>query len=125
VSTGLATTEVARLAKLIRLIFSTNQTGEAVAAVDAVKRLLASENVDAHWLADRLSLGAASVAVTPDEDEGGERDDRSAASYAFHRRRSLSPKERLFVENIVERSAPLTPRQRQWLADIVNRLVAS
>jgi hypothetical protein len=95
VSTVLATTEVDRLAKLIRLIFSTDKTGEAAAGVDAVKRLLASENLDAHWLADRFALGAASVVVAPD-DESSERDDRSAA-YAFHRRYSLSPKERLLA----------------------------
>jgi DNA-binding transcriptional LysR family regulator len=89
----------------------------------AAKRLLASENLDAHWLADRFALGAASVVVTPD-DESSERDDRSAAWYAFHRRYSLSPKERLFIENIVERAAALTPKQRKWLHDIVDRLEA-
>jgi len=120
VSTVLATTEVARLAKLIRLIFSTNQTGEAAAAVDAVKRLLASENVDAHWLADRLALGAAPVAVTPNE--SSERDDRSAAWFCFHRRGALSPKENAFITNIVERAAPLSVKQRKWLFDIVGRL---
>jgi hypothetical protein len=123
VSTVLATTEVDRLAKLIRLIFSTDKTGEAAAGVDAVKRLLASENLDAFWLADRFALGAASVAVTP-ERESSERDDRSAAWYAFHRRHSLSPRERDFIENIVKRAAPLTPRQRQWLFNIVDRLEA-
>ena len=41
---------------------------------------------------------------------------------AFHRRHSLSPKERLFIENIVKRAAPLTVKQRRWLHDIVDRL---
>jgi hypothetical protein len=116
--------DVDRIAKLIRLIFSTDQTGEAAAAVDAVKRLLASENVDAHWLADVFERGAAPVAVTPDEESGERDDDRSASWFAFHRRRSLSAKERQFVENIVARAAPLTPKQRKWLHDIVDRLEA-
>jgi hypothetical protein len=120
---AIATTETDRLAKLIRLIFSSDREGEIVAAVTAAKRVLDSSDLDAHWLADRFALGAASFAATPDE--SGERDDRSAAWFCFHRRYSLSPKERLFVENIVERAAPLTPKQRKWLLDIVNRLVAS
>jgi hypothetical protein len=121
---AVATVETDRLAKLIRLIFSSDNSGEIVGAVMAAKRVLASENLDAFWLADRFALGATLVAVTPD-DESSERNDRSAAWYAFHRRHSLSPRERLFVENIASRSGPLSARQRQWLADIVNRLEAA
>jgi hypothetical protein len=35
------------------------------------------------------------------------------------------PKERAFIENIVERSAPLSEKQRKWLYDIVDRLEAA
>jgi hypothetical protein len=95
-----------------------------MAAIDATKRLLDNNDCDGHWIADRFALGAAAVAVTSD-DESSERDDRSASWYCFHRRYSLSPKERLFIENIVERAAPLTPKQRKWLFDIVDRLEAA
>jgi hypothetical protein len=114
--------ETDRLAKLIRLVFSSDKEGEIVAAVAAAKRLLESGNVDAHWLADRLTVP---IALQASDGSNGERDDGSAAWFAFHRRDRLSPKERAFIENIVERSAPLSPRQRQWLNDIVDRLEAA
>jgi DNA-binding transcriptional LysR family regulator len=116
-TTALASIETDRLAKLVRLIFGSNKDGEVVAAVAAAKRLLASGNVDAHWLADRLTAPIALPAC--------ERDDRSAAWFAFHRRHFLSPKERAFIQNIVERSASLSPKQKQWLNDIVDRLEAA
>jgi hypothetical protein len=118
-SNALASVETGKLAKLIRLIFGSDQDGEIVAAVAAAKRLLAASDLDAHWLADRL---AAPSTLPTSERSGGEGDDRSAAWFAFHRRHFLSPKERAFVVNIVERSAPLSPKQRQWLNDICDRL---
>jgi hypothetical protein len=121
---AVATIETDRIVKLLRLIFSSDKPGEIVAAVTAAKRVLDNNDCDAHWLADRFALGATSVAVTPD-DKRGERDDRSAAWFCFHRRYSLSPKERLFIENIVERAAPLTAKQRKWLHDIIDRLEAA
>jgi hypothetical protein len=121
--TNRAIADVDRFAKLLRLAFATDKTHEAIAAIGAAKRLLDSSGLDAHWVADTFERGATLVAQMPD-DESSERDDRSAAWFCFHRRRSLSPKERLFIENIVERAAPLTPRQAKWLHDIVDRLEA-
>jgi hypothetical protein len=114
--------ETDRLAKLLRLIFSSDKSGEVLAAVDAAKRVLASENVDAHWLADRLT---SQPARAHPPDKSAERDDRSAAWFAFHRSHWLSPKERKFIESIVQWAAPLSPKQRRWLHDIVERLEAS
>jgi hypothetical protein len=123
-TTSIAVETTDRLVKLLRLIFSTDKPGEIVAAVTAARRVLDSNECDAHWLADAFERGAAPAAVTPD-DESGERDDRSAAWFCFHRRRSLSPKEAAFIANIVERTAPLTSKQRKWLHDIVDRLEAA
>jgi hypothetical protein len=76
-----------------------------------------------------VSDSPAAPSVSPDidvaQDDRRERDDRSDAWFTFHRRRFLSPKERAFIENIVERSAPLSEKQRKWLHDIVDRLVAA
>jgi hypothetical protein len=119
-TTALATAETNKLAKLIRLIFSTDQHGEAIAAIAAVKRILASEKLDHHWLADRLAAPTASPAV-----DNLDRDDRSNAWFVFHRRHQLSPKETAFIENIIQWSNPLSSKQRQWLSDIVDRLVAA
>jgi len=111
-----AAVETGRLAKLVRLIFGSDHDGEVIAAVAAAKRLLAASDLDAHWLADRLTAPSALPTPHRSNDEG---DDRSAAWFAFHRRHFLSPKERAFVVNIVERSAPLSEKQRQWLNDIL------
>jgi hypothetical protein len=116
-TTALAIADVARLAKLIRLIFGSDQPGEITAAVAAVRRTLEANNVDHHWLADRLAAPIALPAC--------ERDDRSAAWFCFNRRDLLSPKERAFICNVVERSAPLSPKQKQWLFDLVDRLEAA
>jgi hypothetical protein len=126
---AVATTDVDRFAKLIRLIFSTDQEGEAAAAVDAVKRMLASENVDAHWLADSFKRGAAPLARVDDvradrhgDDE--ERDDHSAIWFCWHRRHRLSPREHAFIERIRTWRGPLSEKQQQWLYSIVDRLDA-
>ena len=44
-----------RLGKLIKLIFISDHPGEVSAAVGKVRSLLASEKLDAHWLADQLT----------------------------------------------------------------------
>jgi hypothetical protein len=43
-----------RIAKLIRMLFSSDKTGEVVAAASAIKRVLAAEGSDFHALADTL-----------------------------------------------------------------------
>jgi hypothetical protein len=58
-------------------------------------------------------------------DNRNERNDRSAAWFAFHRSHRLSPKERAFIEIICQWSAPLSDKQRKWLFDIVERLEAA
>jgi hypothetical protein len=118
---ALARVETGRLAKLHRLIFGSDKDGEIAAAVAAVKRLLAASDLDAHWLADLVERGTKSIELVDRRDDDPDHD-HSAAWFAFHRRHQLSPKERAFVVNIVERSAPLTPKQRQWLNDICDRL---
>jgi hypothetical protein len=118
-SAALATVDTDRLAKLIRLIFGSNRDGEVVAAVAAVRRILAASDLDAHWLADRVAAPTALATVDDDRDD---RDCRSDAWFCFHRRHMLSPKERAFIENIIQWSSPLSPKQRQWLHDIVDRL---
>lgn len=60
------------------------------------------------------------VVQAPDRREA--RNERSDAWFALHRRHLLSPKERAFVENVVEWPAPLSDKQRKWVRDIVARL---
>jgi hypothetical protein len=119
-STALATIETDRLAKLIRLIFGSDQDGEIVAAVAAAKRLLAASDLDAHWLADIVERGTSQVAPSISPDAQG--DDRSLVWFAFHRRDRLTQKEAAFVESLTRWRGTISERQRVWLRDIVDRL---
>jgi hypothetical protein len=127
-TTALATTDVDKIAKLVRLVFSSDRPGEIVAAVEAAKRLLATNDLDCHWVADRIT---APVAHADDrhadrrDDDDNERDDHSAIWFCFHRKHRLSEKEFAFITNIVARARPLTPRQSKWVRDICDRLEAS
>jgi hypothetical protein len=118
---ALAVAETDRLAKPLRLVFSSDKAGEITAAVAAVRRILAAADLDGHWLADHLT---APVALPVKEDikhTDHADDDTSLAWFCFHRRHQLSPKERLFTESIVRWSTSLSPKQRQWLFDIADR----
>jgi DNA-binding transcriptional LysR family regulator len=116
-----------KLGKLLRLIFSSDRPGEFVAAVHATKRLLATNGLDGHWVADRITAvpHAADRADRRDDDVDGEHEDRSAIWFCWHRKHRLSPKECAFIENIVTWSRPLSAKQRKWLGDIIDKLEAS
>jgi hypothetical protein len=119
-TTALATVDTDRLAKLIRLIFGSDRDGEIVAAVAAVRRILASGNVDAHWLADRLAAPAiVGVAKERQRDDGHE---RSLIWFAWHRRDFLTPKEQGFIGSLTRWHGPISERQRQWLNAICDKL---
>jgi hypothetical protein len=121
VNIALATIETSKLAKLIRLIFGSDNDGEVIAAVAALRRALASAGLDAHWLADIVERRTNSIAA-PAADDRRERDERSDAWFCFHHRDELSPRERAFIENVVRWSSPLSPKQRKWIHDIADRL---
>ena len=106
------------MAKLVKLVFSSDQPGEIIAAVTAARRVLETNGLDCHWIADRITAPVAHADVN-------HRDDRSKAWFAWHRRHRLAAREREFIENIVRWSAPLTPKQRQWLRIIVDKLEAA
>jgi DNA-binding transcriptional LysR family regulator len=119
-TTAIATTDVDRLGKLVRVALISDEDGEILGAVAALKRALAATGVDAHWLAAAFERGAAPPAHGDDHDDDG--DDRSATWFCWHRRHRLSPKEKAFIENIVTWSGPLSARQRRRLGDIVDKL---
>jgi hypothetical protein len=119
--TALATTDVDRLAKLIRLIFGSDKDGEIVAAVAAVKRLLAASDLDAHWLADIVERGTKQSALVDRHDDRPDHD-RSAVWFAFHRRWSLTPRDRQFIEGLTRWRGPLSTKQEKWLRDVCDKL---
>jgi hypothetical protein len=121
---ALASIETGKLAKLLRLAFGSDSAGEIVAAVAAVKRLLAASDLDAHWLADVVERGSqvAHVDHSDHDDHDREGDDSSAIWFAFHRRHSLTPRDRQFIEGLTRWRGPLSTKQRKWLADIVDKI---
>jgi hypothetical protein len=124
-TTALAAPDVDRLGKLIRLALISDEDGEMLGAIAALKRALTTAGVDAHWLG-AFGRGAtpAARAAGADHDGGHDRhdDDRSAAWFCWHRRWKLSPKEREFIERIVVWSGTLSEKQRKWLGDICAHL---
>jgi hypothetical protein len=123
---ALASVETDRLAKLLRLIFGSDQDGEVIAAVAAVKRLFAGARLDAHALADIVERGAQPTALVDHHDDPGREhddgDDRSAAWFAFHRRQWLTPRDRQFVEGLTKWHGPLSTKQQKWLRDVCDKL---
>jgi hypothetical protein len=103
-----------QLAKFIRLIFISDQRGEITNAIAAVQRLLASQDRDAHWLAERLTA--------PPQSEPSREFGESPIWWCFHRRHLLAPGDRKFIEDVAERRKPLSPKQQKWLHDIVGKL---
>jgi hypothetical protein len=102
-----------RLAKLLKLIFISDKPGEITAGVAAVRRILASENIDAHWLADRLT--------TQQQHQSNEQDDEKSSIWC-HRRHLLSSGDREFIETVANYHKPLSAKQQKWLQDICEKL---
>jgi hypothetical protein len=123
-NTALASAETGKLAKLLRLAFGSDQDGEIVAAVAAVKRLLAASDLDAHWLADVVERGSqvAHVDHRDHDDHDHEGEDSSAVWFAYHRRYSLTPRDRQFIEGLTRWRGPLSTKQQKWLRDVLDKL---
>jgi hypothetical protein len=96
-------------------------THEVGAAVAAVKRLLAASDLDAHWLADIVERGTKQSALVDRHDDGPDHD-RSAVWFAFHRRWSLTPRDRQFIEGLTRWRGPLSTKQEKWLRDVCDKL---
>jgi hypothetical protein len=126
-TTTIAVETTDKIAKLVRVIFSSDRPGEVAAAVDATKRLLTTNGLDCHWVADRIAAPVArpdaSGRYRDDDDDDGQ-DDRSRIFFCWHRRRFLSPRERDFIERIRDWRGPISEKQRRWLHNICDHLEA-
>jgi hypothetical protein len=119
--------ELNRIPKLLRLLLIATEPGEIIAAIEALRRALASAGLDAHYVVDRYEAGAQASDKTgfsePQQtDDAAFADLRSTVWFCWHRRDRLGEKERAFVENICKRCTALTDRQRAWILDIADRL---
>jgi hypothetical protein len=79
-TTALARVDNGKLAKLLRLAFGSDSAGEIVAAVAAVKRLLAASDLDAHWLADVVERGSQVAHVDHRDHDDHDRDGDDSSS---------------------------------------------
>jgi hypothetical protein len=112
------------------LLLATDQAGETMAAVAALKRTIASAGLHHHTLAAAVEKGLL-PAPRPEFKPEPERarphrpdnwDWRAAAFFCFHRRSRLSAPEAGFIANIYEHNCDLTERQERWLLAIEARL---
>jgi hypothetical protein len=128
-----------RLAKLIRLLGS---DGEALAAVNAMKRTLEAAGLDLHTIASLITAGdpnvkrdayargysdgqRAAVANVAVYASGGTCEWREVAEFCAARAHGLSERERDFVTNMekwTRRGLSLSPKQQEWLRSIRDRL---
>jgi hypothetical protein len=104
-----------RLGKLL-LMLSSPQGGEVVAAARAIERTLHDAGHDWHDLVQALL--APPVPANPADLSG----DKSTVWCCFNRRHLLSPRDRQFIEDLTNWHKPLSPKQKNWLCDIRERL---
>jgi hypothetical protein len=101
------------------LRLSSDHDGEVVAAARAISRVLKSNKLDWHDLAQALCLPL--PAVHPCDD----RDWRDLLAFCATRMSRLSSREREFLRSIARWRGDLTARQRDWLECIAEKLRAS
>jgi len=124
------TTVADRIATLLRVIISTDQIGEADAAIKALQRTLQKAGLDCHSVADAFLAGCNKPQATKieDEDDGVEPDFENAwrqvAEYCITRQDQLTERDRKFLRSIRHyRKDHLSPAQINWLRDIYLRLL--
>jgi hypothetical protein len=107
-----------RLAQLIRLLGS-DQEGEVVAAVLAIKRCLAAQGQDLHDLANAIARSAEGLPAAPAARQCD--DHRAIARWLLDSDARLSPKEWAFVTQMANRFGSVSERQEAWLMAIFDR----
>jgi hypothetical protein len=124
-STAIASVDVDRLGKLLRLALVADQAGEITGAIHALKRALASAGLDPHYVVDAFERGTKSITapLAADDNPGhDDDDDTSLVWFAWHRRDRLSPRDRQFVEGLARWRGPLSTKQQKWLHDVLDKL---
>lgn len=112
----------ARLGKLIRLLAS-DKGGEVIAAAGAINRALHAAGLDIHRLADvveRSPLVPGQMPPTSHDSAAG--DWRAIRRHCADHEALMSVREREFITNIKHWRGQLTPKQRDWLTAIYQRL---
>jgi hypothetical protein len=104
------------LGKLIPRLAS-NHDGEVAATARAIDRVLRSNRLDWHDLAEAICLPL-SPAIQPRDD----RDWRDTLAFCATRMSRLSSREREFLRSIARWRGTISERQRSWLEAIADKL---
>jgi hypothetical protein len=117
-----ATTAV-RVGQLLPLALSSDQGGEVIAAVEALRRALDAAGLDHHDLAAAVERG---LEDAKPRHNGPEPDDdwRSMAWTCFRSAEQLSPRDRDFIEVILGYQRRPSDKQLEWLVSIHKRVLA-
>jgi hypothetical protein len=104
-----------KLASLIRLL-ATNHDGEAIGAIHAIKRILASEGRDLHALASIIEAGNGTKPIRT----GGSPQLHAIAVWTYERRGRLDRRHHRFLRGMVGLTAEtdLSPKQKSYLLSL-------
>jgi hypothetical protein len=118
--------------KPLLLLLSSNQDGEVIAAVNAVKRTLKSANCDFHDLVAGLTSSPSAKAreqpgYTRHRDGDDVDDDisgnwRAMRDHCWRHEKRLREREREFIHSLNKWRGTPTPRQLTWLRAIFERI---
>jgi hypothetical protein len=113
-----------RLEKLVRML-SSDKDGEVLAATAAIRRVLATEGLDIHSLADALCRPAPRAEQrAPHKDRAEDTDWYSMACECDAHEDRLSEREQKFISDMVTWTARRAPTEKQqaWLLAIFARV---
>jgi hypothetical protein len=110
------TTIAGRVAQLLRLALVTDKTGEALGAIEGLKRTLHAAGLDAHDLVVGLNDVRSQVASF------GAGDWRQMVNACQRRGDCLSDREQRFLNTLSNYQTRPSEKQIVWLADIFARL---
>lgn len=124
-----------RLRKLLLVVLSSDQAGEAMAARDAVAKMLKKDGKDIHWLVAQVagqppkpavpSVQHGAASPTPESELWW-----NVIVYCADHIDWLRPKEAVFIQSLMQQFVDSTkdnwrpsPAQTKWLNDIYRRLL--
>jgi hypothetical protein len=124
--------QIARIGQLLRLALSTTADAEAVVALGALKRTMATSGIDLHALPAAVETGLRAPAPAADpyhphrqERQESSQDWRAEAKFCHRHRDQLVGQEHGRIDTLMKWKGMPTPRQLDWLTRIVQRIRAN
>jgi hypothetical protein len=115
-----------RVGQLLRLALSSDQDGESIAALAALRRALESAGLDLHTLGAAVERGLQAPPARPPPPPRPTHDDmadwRSTARWCRHYEDQLSPRDVEFLDTIIRYRGGISEKQKAWLDGIEQRI---